>query len=310
MNLLDFEYLENNLDTKNLYGSDSCIANLFLLQKKYNTQLKIHKNILFRYYTGDENNTGYGFPIPLKSTRIENNDGWLKDAIDFIFEESSSMNQTPSFCFIAKDQREQLDSFLSKYHSEYHISWKTNSCDYDYIYLQKNLSELQGAQYQKKRNHISRFYRTYGNSWVYKSFSGNDISSDFLKVAEDWFFEKNDLNNQALELEQQAIKLAIKNAKLLNLSGGILYIDGNPIAMTLASPISNNVLDVIYEKCIKEHEQNGAYAMINQQFAKNCGSYKYINREEDLGIPGLRKAKLSYKPEMILEKWYGKLTKG
>ena len=50
MNLLDFGYLENNLDTRGLYGSDTCIANLFLLQQKYNTWLKIHNNILFRYY--------------------------------------------------------------------------------------------------------------------------------------------------------------------------------------------------------------------------------------------------------------------
>ena len=309
MNLLDFEYLENNLDTKNLYGSDSCIANLFLLQEKYNTQLKIHKNILFRYYTGDENNTGYGFPIPLKSTGLENNDKWLKEAIEFILADSSSMKRSPSFCFITKNQRELLDSCLEKYNFNYHITWKTNAGDYDYVYLQQNLSELQGSQFQKKRNHISRFYRTYENSWIYKAFPDNDIASDFLRVADRWFFEKNDLQNHALQLERQAIELAIKHAKELHITGGILYINNEPIAMTLASPISSNVLDVIYEKCTKEHEQNGAYAMINQQFAKTCKLYRYINREEDLGIPGLRKAKLSYKPEIILEKWYGEITK-
>ena len=73
MNLQDFEYLENNLDTQGLYGSDTCIANLFLLQEKYNTWLKIHKNILFRYYYGDENRSGYGFPVPLKSAFIQEN---------------------------------------------------------------------------------------------------------------------------------------------------------------------------------------------------------------------------------------------
>ena len=67
MNLLDFEYLKNNLDTSNLYGSDSCIANLFFLQSKYNTELKIKNGILIRYYYGNENRTGYGFPIPIKS---------------------------------------------------------------------------------------------------------------------------------------------------------------------------------------------------------------------------------------------------
>ena len=75
--------------------------------------------------------------------------------------------------------------------------------------------------------------------------------------------------------------------------------------MTLASPISDSVLDVIYEKSIDEYEKNGAYAIINQQFAITNSKYKYFNREEDLGLPGLRKAKLSYKPEIILQKFYG-----
>ena len=115
MNLLDFEYLENNLDTKNLYGSDSCIANLFLLQKKYNTQLKIHKNILFRYYTGDENRTGYGFPIPLKANSEAVNPDFLKTALEFIFEDKSAQDRTPAFCLITQEQKNQIDSCLAKY---------------------------------------------------------------------------------------------------------------------------------------------------------------------------------------------------
>ena len=54
MNLQDFEYLNSNIDSSTLFGSDTSVANLFLLQEKYNTELKIHKNILFRYYYGDE----------------------------------------------------------------------------------------------------------------------------------------------------------------------------------------------------------------------------------------------------------------
>ena len=75
--------------------------------------------------------------------------------------------------------------------------------------------------------------------------------------------------------------------------------------MTLAAPVSDSLLDVIYEKAIEEYEKNGAYAVINQQFAKRCDRYLYLNREEDMGVEGLRKAKLSYKPSIILEKFYG-----
>ena len=77
--------------------------------------------------------------------------------------------------------------------------------------------------------------------------------------------------------------------------------------MTLAAPISPDVLDVIYEKSVASHEKNGAYAVINQQFAKKGPQCLYYNREEDMGVEGLRKAKLSYKQYMILEKFYGRI---
>ena len=77
--------------------------------------------------------------------------------------------------------------------------------------------------------------------------------------------------------------------------------------MTLAAPISPDVLDVIYEKSFGDFARNGAYAVINQQFSRRCQSFLYLNREEDMGVEGLRKAKLSYKPEMILEKFYGEV---
>lgn len=308
MNLLDFEYLENNLDTKNLYGSDSCIANLFLLQKKYNTQLKIHKNILFRYYTGDENRTGYGFPIPLKANSEAVTPDFLKTALEFIFEDKSAQDRTLAFCLITQEQKNQIDSCLAKYFPNRHISWKTNRDDCDYIYLRENLAELPGSHFQKKRNHISRFNRTYGPNWEFKSFPENPVFQDILAVSQKWFEEKDGQNNPVLQLEHQSIKYALENAELLRLRGGVLYINGEAAAMTLASPISDSVLDVIYEKSIEEHEKNGAYAVINQQFAKKNNNFLYFNREEDMGIEGLRKAKLSYKPSIILDKFYGQLS--
>ena len=100
-----------------------------------------------------------------------------------------------------------------------------------------------------------------------------------------------------LGLEQESIELALENKELLGICGGVLYINGEPAAMTLASSISSDVLDVIYEKAYGEFEQ----------FARHMDSFLYLNREEDMGVEGLRKAKLSYKPTMILDKFYCKL---
>ena len=291
MNLQDFEYLENNLDTQGLYGSDTCIANLFLLQEKYNTWLKIHKNILFRYYYGDENRSGYGFPIPLKSAFIQEKSvgeaAWLKTALEYIFEDSKTQHRPLAFCLITREQKELLDSCLSKYFGK-RILWKTNRDDCDYVYLQKNLAELPGSLYQKKRNHVSRFNRIFGTDWEFKAFPQNDVSKDILSIAQKWYDEKSGDEKPVLKLELQSVALALENAELLRMTGGVLYVKGKPAAMTLASPISDSVLDVIYEKAVEEFEKDGVYAVINQQFARLCGKYLY-----------------SYKPTIVLEKFYG-----
>ena len=307
MNIQDFEYLSSNLESSGLFGSDTSIANLFLLQEKYNTELKIQKNILFRYYHGSQdskNRTGYGFPLPMKKAP----ENWLKTALELIFDDAQAQNRPVSFCLITGEQKTLINNCLAQHFPNRTIAWKTNRNDCDYIYLRSNLADLPGSQYQKKRNHISRFNRTYGlcgTDWEFKSYPENDIAKDILKVSQNWYEEKNGESEEVLRLEHQSIELALQNRELLNLRGGVLYIKGEPAAMTLAAPISPDVLDVIYEKSFGEYEHNGAYAVINQQFARRCTSFLYLNREEDMGVEGLRKAKLSYKPEMILEKFYG-----
>ena len=306
MNFQDFEYLSCKLERSGLLGSDSSIANFFLLQEKYNTELKIQKSILFRYYYGDENRTGYGFPLPLKNASPD----WLKNALEYIFEDAKTQKRPAAFCLLTSEQKKQINECLDRHFPGKTVNWKTNRDDCDYIYLRKNLSDLPGSQYQKKRNHISRFNRIYGQqgiNWEFKSYPENDIASDILTVSQKWYEEKDGGNDPILRLEHESIERALQNTDLLNLCGGVLYINGEPAAMTLASPISPDVLDVIYEKSFGDFEHNGAYAVINQQFAQHNPSFLYLNREEDMGVEGLRKAKLSYKPEMILDKFYGKI---
>lgn len=307
MNFQDFEYLSSNIESAGLFGSDTSIANLFLLQEKYNTELKIQKNILFRYYHGTqgiENRTGYGFPLPMKNPTKD----WLKTALELIFEDAKAQSRTVAFCLLTSEQKAQINEILDHHFPGHTINWRTNRDDCDYIYLRTNLAELPGSLYQKKRNHISRFNRTYGvygTAWEFKSYPENNIAADVLEVSQKWYEENGGENQEVLRLEHESIKHALQNTELLNLRGGVLYINGEPAAMTLASPISPNVLDVIFEKSFGDFAKNGAYAVINQQFARRCPDYLYFNREEDMGVEGLRKAKLSYKPTMILDKFYG-----
>ena len=103
-----------------------------------------------------------------------------------------------------------------------------------------------------------------------------------------------------MKQQLEAIREALDNFDALELMGGVLYVANRPVAMTIASKINDYVCDVNFEKAV---EVDGAYAVINNEFAKSQPQFLQFNREEDMGIEGLRKSKLSYYPDKILMKY-------
>ena len=89
----------------------------------------------------------------------------------------------------------------------------------------------------------------------------------------------------------------------MSLSGGIIYANNVPVAMTIASYINDAAVDIHFEKAVGEYAVNGGFAAINQMYASTLKDVKFINREEDINIPGLRKAKESYHPKFMLKKY-------
>ena len=169
---------------------------------------------------------------------------------------------------------------------------------FDYIYLRDDLVRLQGKRYQPNRNHINRFKSEY--EFVYKPITP-DILSDCLSLESEWCMQNNCQENEALQDERQSLAYALLHFDQLGLTGGAIWIDGQIAAFSFGMPINYNTFGVHIEKANTAFD--GIYAVINQQFASHIPEqYIYINREEDLGIPGLRKAKLSYYPAILLEK--------
>ena len=128
-----------------------------------------------------------------------------------------------------------------------------------------------------------------------------------MKVADEWFEERMSLEDKINDSEYGAIVEAVEYYSEFGLRGGILYADGKPVAMTIASPINKDICDVHFEKAVGKYAADGAYAVINRVLAISLSEYTYFNREEDINIEGLRKAKMSYHPWKVLEKYSGEV---
>ena len=164
MNLSDFEWLGQNIRAEKLLGSDSAPASIFLLQDKYGIELLVRDGFLFPRYNGNGSRNGFGFPLAVSENST------LKDALFFLVEKCSAEKTPLRFCLCTRDQKNEIDSCLSENFPRIKISWNSCRNDSDYIYLAKNLAELPGQKFHKKKNHIARFMRLYENRWEFKTF--------------------------------------------------------------------------------------------------------------------------------------------
>ena len=176
------------------------------------------------------------------------------------------------------------------------------------------MAGLAGKKYGKKRNHIKQF-KTKRPGHRFEPLTSANLQ-DARLVEEKWLEEvlaaasagANSAAGDDLKIEKEIIFSALENferfEKVCGMTGGLLYVDDKPAAFCVASRLSAAVTDVHFEKCLFEYARDGGYAVINNEFSKSVKT-EFINREEDLGIEGLRKAKLSYYPEEILEKFNG-----
>jgi hypothetical protein len=169
----------------------------------------------------------------------------------------------------------------------------------DYIYAVNDLLELAGRKYQPKRNLIARFRNN--NEWTYERINRQNIA-DCVAMNEEWC-RRNGCNDQgSLQLEAEAVAAMLAHFCELELCGGLLRVQGKVVAYTVGEPLSDDTFIVHIEKAFTEFQ--GAYQMINQQFLLHQASaFQYVNREDDTGDAGLRKAKLSYHPVFLQEKY-------
>jgi len=173
----------------------------------------------------------------------------------------------------------------------------------DYIYEVDDLIRLSGSKYHGKKNDLNKFLNTY-------AFSYEEITEDNIeecrRMKEEWAVRKGgDIEEYREELD--IIDNVLDNYDKFNLIGGLIRIDGKVSAFTIGEAISEDTFVTHFEKA--DEDIPGLYQAINQQFAANSISgFKYVNREDDIGLPGIRQAKLSYRPVMMFDKYNAEKT--
>lgn len=172
----------------------------------------------------------------------------------------------------------------------------------DYVYTMESLRDLAGKKLHAKRNHIHQFMAQYGERYEYVKITG-DMMGECVDVYNEWLSEKSP--DETDNMEPCAIKTLLMHMGTLGIRGGGIRIDGKLAAFTLGQRMDDNMAVVHIEKA--DNEIMGLYTVINNQFVQHeLTDVKFINREEDMGMEGLRKAKLSYYPAYMIDKFDGR----
>lgn len=267
-------------------GELSCEMNfisIYVWKRVYENKFYMDdKTLIFRSRADD--GEGYVFSLPY---------GDFDYGMSLIFDYCKKEGIKPN---LWTSQGKRFNEFLKKYNCYEIIPERDN---FDYIYLRSDLATLSGKKYHSKRNHISAFCKKY--NWTYEPLTPEN-KGEFLAFSDKWYEEKKVEKDEGLRAEKKALGEILESNEGIEYKGAMIKVEGRIVAITLGSPINSRTFDIHYEKADKEF--GTAYALINREFARReLGLYEYVNREDDLGIEGLRRAKLSYKPHIILEKY-------
>jgi len=220
----------------------------------------------------------------------------LKEIIDALMDYKTENNMH----YLFKDLDEVFMEEISNIYDDVRdICIKEDRDNFDYLYEAEKLIKLSGKKLHGKKNHYNSFIKSY--QYEVKDIKGEQVISDVIVAAEKWY-EGNEEDDDMLYYELQGIKDVLKNIEIINSKGIAVYVDEKIVAFSLGEKLNDNLAVIHIEKA--DMDYSGVYSFINKTFVDRCFSeVKIINREQDLGIAGLRKSKLSYHP-FKLEKKY------
>ena len=296
--MIDFQKLDlrerdrynQYLQTSGQRGCEYSFTNLFLWGRQKAAILG-DRLALFSQFN---RRSVYPFPV---------GQGALKPVLDAIIADARERGIP---CYVTSMTQADRDALEALYPGRFHFYSDRDT--FDYLYAIDDLADLKGRKYQKKRNHIHRFEEAHPQAQVLP-LDENTRAAAFCMLQQ-WYASRESADpHMDFHLEKRALERAFAFYSQLELEGLVLMDQGQVLAFTIGSRLNETTFDVHFEKALDIAD--GAYPAINQAFARylreKYPTLKWLNREDDMGLEGLRKAKLSYSPDHMLEKHWARL---
>ena len=302
INLKKLEKADKNIFDK-FFNAQYCesskytFTNLFMWRNLYNISWAVENDVL---YTFAENEKTLSAWQPFGAADK------MQDAISKILTCANELkgNREFKFDFLEKNFVEELEKYPdAKFETGFNAAYS------DYVYNAEDLINLSGRKFHTKKNHFNQFYKDYPIA-EYSPLTA-EIIPQCLELLETWY--ETQLNDpelislrENLVHEKAAIREVFTDFEYFGIKGGAILLGKNVVAFTFGEKLNSDTSVIHVEKAAPEIR--GAFSAINQNFVANeWENVTYINREEDMGIDGLQKAKESYRPVKMIEKFFAKV---
>lgn len=291
--LKDKEWMEPLIVAADMAGSHQNYTNMFAWSKIFEFRVaKVNDYLVVK--GGSDADQFYLYPAGC---------GDIKPVIEVLKQDAAECGHSLTFLGVSPENREEINSlFPGKF------IYEEMRDSYDYVYKLEKLESLSGNKLHSKRNHINYFKKN--NTWSFELIT-EDNFDECWEMNKKWCEDNDCKEDKYLYKEYCAVRRCFDNYWDLGLEGGLLRKDGKVIAFTMGERLNSDTYVIHIEKAFSEIR--GAYQMINREYVayvkQTHPQMVYVNREEDMGYEGLRKAKLSYYPVKMEEKYSAKHVK-
>ncbi len=293
LTLEDKEIIEKYIDKSKLDSYEYLFSSLYMWRKLNNIKYAVIDDVLII----EKNEEG-------KGTFYAQLFGYNKDNLTNIIDELIKRNlEFTDRDYLFGDVGDEFVDDLKKY-TDFSIDLVEDIDDSEYIYNTQDLIELKGKKYHSKKNHVNSFLKTY--SYDIKTINNENVKSNCMDLLHKWHEEVAVTVDKEMLMEIDAIKDLFRELHFFDLNSIAIYVDGDLAGFAVGEKVNDKMALIHVER--GEIAYKGIYAFLNKQFlVESFQDTEFVNRQEDTGNEGLRKAKKSYHPEKMIKKYLVKL---